>query len=102
MTKLEKRPKTEADLFQQALDLSGRSPDHSIALAKCLAELHGRDRRELTRFIKVSTIGRRTAYFLLEIGQKLREVRVSKTRLERIGWTKLQIIARHVTRENAG
>lgn len=40
-------------------------------------------------------------YYLAEVGEKLKRMRVRKAQLERIGWTKLQIIAKNLNRKNA-
>jgi hypothetical protein len=51
-----------------------------------------RGRAEFQRLISTAALKRRTAYYLLEVGQLIREGWLSASRAERIGWTKLQII----------
>jgi hypothetical protein len=45
-------------------------------------------------------LGRRKAYYLVEISRKFEPLPISWARLKKIGWTKLQIIGRLVTKDN--
>jgi hypothetical protein len=45
-----------------------------------------------------SGMSRRRFYYLLKVGQFLREWDVSRVESEEIGWTKLQIVADHIER----
>ena len=46
-------------------------------------------------------MSRRRLYYLLEVGQFIRDRKISQADAERVGWTKLQIIARHVSQSGA-
>jgi hypothetical protein len=46
-------------------------------------------------------MGRRKAYYLLQLGQRLKGLRLPEKRLSAIGWTKLQVISDHLTPQNA-
>lgn len=81
-------------LVRRALGLAAEEKDRSIELAQCLAEIQAE--QPLTDFIRRSGISRRKAYFLAEIGRKLTDVDATVDRLTKIGWTKLQIVLRHV------
>ena len=43
-------------------------------------------------------MSRRRLYYLLEVGQFIRDWKISQDAAEKVGWTKLQIIARHVSK----
>src|SRR5688572_14639298 len=90
-----------ADLMNRALHLSAQPQDQTLELARCLADLHARDSRHLKAFLERSGIKRRKAYYLVNIGQQLAGIRGPKGRLKKIGWTKLQVIAGKITKENA-
>lgn len=45
-------------------------------------------------------VGRRKVYYLLELREKLQRIPAQPEQLVRIGWTKLQVIADHLTPEN--
>lgn len=47
-------------------------------------------------------IARRKAYYLVEIDKTFGDLSVDRERLNRIGWTKLQILAGRVDRRNVG
>ena len=94
MTRLEK-------LLQTAVKLSARPDDTFLDLARALAAIYAQDKALLGRFIAESGIGRRKAYYLLELGKRLADLGVPDKRFEKIGWTKLQIIGKHLTRRNA-
>lgn len=81
-------------LIRHALELATEDKDRSIELARYLAEIQAM--QPLTDFIRHSGISRRKAYFLAEIGRKLTAVDATVDRLTKIGWTKLQIVLRHV------
>ena len=42
----------------------------------------------------------RKAYYLAEIDRRFRKLGVDRTRLRKIGWTKVQMIGRHVNNTN--
>jgi hypothetical protein len=51
--------------------------------------------------LKLGGIKRRKALYLVEIDRKLGGLSLDKQRLDRIGWTKTQIIAGHIDAQNA-
>ena len=89
------------DVLQRALDLSSRPDDNFPELARCLATLHDHAFPTWKRFLEASGMGRRKAYYLVEIGNIFERLQVPEARLRKIGWTKAQIIGRHITRANA-
>lgn len=50
--------------------------------------------------VKLTGIGMRKAYYLAEIDRRFRKLGVDRNRLRAIGWTKLQIIGRHIDKIN--
>lgn len=90
-----------ADQFGKALELASQPGDQRIELAICLARLYKKDPSALQLFIAESDVSRRVAYYLLEVGKVLSGLRISKARLNRIGWTKLQVIGKYLTADNA-
>ena len=94
MTRIEK-------LLQTAVKLSARPDDTFLALARSLAAVYAHDKALLGRFIEQSGMGRRKAYYLLDLGKRLAELGLPDKRLQKIGWTKLQVVGKHLTRRNA-
>ena len=72
-----------------------------LDLSRKLELLHRRHRDEFQDLIHEGALTRRTAYYLRDVGQLIRRLKLSKSEAERIGWTKLQIIGKHLTPKNA-
>lgn len=87
--------------FDKAVVLASRPDASHVDLALALAFVRGQGRGKLKRFAEKSGMILRKVYYLAEVGGKLKQVRGRKAQLERIGWTKLQIIAKDLNRENA-
>ncbi len=68
-----------------------------FALAQTLTKLHEREPAALRDLPDRSRLSRRRMYYLLQTGELIRARGISKATAEYIGWTKLQMIARHVT-----
>ena len=88
-------------LLRKAVELSARPEDTFLALARALAAIYAQDKSLLGRFIEQSGIGRRKAYYLLDLGKRLADLGLPDKHFEKIGWTKLQIIGQKLTRRNA-
>ena len=88
-------------LLRKAVELSARPEDTFLALARALAAIYAQDKSLLGRYIAESGIGRRKAYYLLDLGKRLADLGLPDKRFEKIGWTKLQIIGKQLTRRNA-
>lgn len=67
-------------------------------LATKLAKLHESDPSTLRDIPEQTGMSRRRLYYLLEVGRLLSDQQISKPDAEAVGWTKLQIIARHLSR----
>ena len=94
MTRIEK-------LLQTAVKLSAQPDDTFPGLARSLAAIYAQDKALLGRFIEQSGMGRRKAYYLLDLGKRLADLGLPDKRFEKIGWTKLQIIGKKLTPRNA-
>jgi hypothetical protein len=73
----------------------------SFAQASDLAALHKRERAEFNDLIDKGHLKLRTAYYLRRVGELLKTGAITPTDAERIGWTKVQIIADKITGKNA-
>jgi len=72
-----------------------------VEISQLLLELYEADPE---KFQKVSTslgIGLRKAYYLVQVARSFQGLAISKDRLRRVGWTKLQIISPHITSKSA-
>ena len=82
-------------LKKQALALAVKPTKSFHAFARALWAAHSQDRGFMHEVEKVAGIKRRSLFYLLNVGEFLDEYDVSEEQAERIGWTKLQIIARY-------
>ena len=88
-------------LLRKAVELSAQPDDTFPGLARALAAIYAQDKALLGRYIAESGIGRRKAYYLLDLGKRLADLGVPDKRFQKIGWTKLQIIGKKLTPRNA-
>ncbi len=86
--------------FYQALLLIDRFKDKFLELAALLHELHENEADDFKTLISIRQLGRRKGYYLVEIHRAFGDYKDVPPRLNKIGGTKLQIIAKHVTPEN--
>jgi hypothetical protein len=93
-------PKEKDTIFQQALLLVAQVNDKFFTLAKLLRLLHDEDYEWFVALANMPQLGRRKAYYLLQIEQVFGGLPILPSRLNKIGWTKLQVIAEHVTEAN--
>jgi len=82
-------------LKQQVLALAVKPTKSFHAFARALCAAHDEDRAFLHEVERVAGIKRRALFYLLNVGKLLDAYDVSEEHAERIGWTKLQIIARY-------
>jgi hypothetical protein len=87
------------ELYDRALALSSDAEDKFLDLGRSLRQLLDRDPALFQQVVK-KRLGRRTAYYLVEVSRKFEPLPISRARLKKIGWTKLQIIGQHVTKDN--
>jgi hypothetical protein len=92
-------PSTEA-LYEKALELFAKVPDNFLDLGRALRQLQDRDLELFQKFVAKTGIGRRKAYYLVEISRTFEPLEVSRARVHDLGWTKVQLIGKHVTQDN--
>jgi hypothetical protein len=88
------------ELYDRALALSSDVEDKFLELGRSLRQLLDRDPPLFQQVVKKRGLGRRKAYYLVEVSRKFEPLPISRARLKKIGWTKLQIIGQHVTKDN--
>ena len=84
----------------RALDLIVHLDDEFLELASLLRQLQEKKPDDFKALIAIPELGRRKGYYLVEIDRAFANLGVPPQRLTKIGWTKLQLIARHVTPDN--
>ena len=87
------------ELYDRALALSSDVEDKFLELGRSLRQLLDQDPPLFQQVVK-KHLGRRKAYYLVEVSRKFEPLPISRPRLKKVGWTKLQIIGRHVTKDN--
>lgn len=92
---------TNAKIYQRAMALADHGKPPSIELAGVLYQLQQNEPEQFKLFIENSPVSRRTAFYLAEVGKCLAPLRRPSSRLEAIGWSKIQVIAKHLTQRNA-
>lgn len=85
------------ELYAKALELSANIPDNFMELGRALAQLYDLDPELFRRLASTSNMGRRRAYYLVEVSRTFEPLATPCDRLRKIGWPKLQLIAQHVT-----
>jgi hypothetical protein len=88
------------DLVISVKDLSGNVDETFLELGRALRELHEREPQQFSDIVTKSGLGRRKAYYLVDISRAFDPLEVSRAKLKEVGWTKLAMIAKRVTQEN--
>jgi len=89
------------ELYDRAMALPSDVEDKFLELGRSLRQLLDRDPSLFQQVVKKRGLGRRKAYYLVEVSRKFEPLPISRVRLKKIGWTKLQIIGEHVTKDNS-
>jgi hypothetical protein len=84
-------------LYDKALELSDDVPANFLELGEALAQLYDLDPELFRQVAAKSNMGLRKAYDLVEISRTLEPLTIPRDQLRKIGWPKLQLIAKHVT-----
>lgn len=87
-------------LAAKAMQMANAVDEHFLELAKTLRELQDTDPDEFTRVVNNSGLGKRKAYYLVGIDRTFSKIPVPKLRLKKIGWTKLNVLTRAITKAN--
>lgn len=85
------------ELYDRALALSSEVEDKFLELGRSLRRLLDRDPSLFQQIVKKGRLGRRKAYYLVEVSRTFEPLAIPRDQLRKIGWPKLQLIARHVT-----
>jgi hypothetical protein len=89
------------DLFDRALELSTEVDENFLDLGKYLRQLHERDPEMFHKVVKKSDIKPRKAYYLVEISKAFDGLPIPKSRLRKLGWTKLALMTKQINKGNA-
>lgn len=92
---MKKKPWQQLDKYYN--DIIG---DDFLQAAKYFRKLQDEAPEKFASVAKHCGIDRRTAYYWAQIDRTFEALGVDEMRLSRIGWTKLQIIAKHIDQEN--
>jgi len=84
-------------LYDKALELSANVPDNFMELGRALAQLYDRDRDLFRQLAAKLDVGLRGAYYLIEVSRTFEALAIPRDQLGKIGWPKLQLIAKHLT-----
>jgi hypothetical protein len=88
------------DIYGRAKELTKNVEDNFLDLARTLRQLKNRDPALFTDLWKKTNLGRRKAYYMIEIDETYGQLPIPRSRLKKLGWTKLQIIRKHVNADN--
>jgi hypothetical protein len=84
-------------LYEKALELSANDPDSFLELGRVLGQLYDRDPNLFRQLAAKSNMGLRKAHDLIEVSRTFEPLAIPRDRLRKIGWPKLQLIAKRVT-----
>ena len=84
-------------LFDKAMELSANVPENFMGLGRALAQLYDLDRDRFRQLAARSNMGLRRAYHLIEVSRTVEALAIPRDQLGKIGWPKLQLIAKHLT-----
>jgi hypothetical protein len=84
-------------LYERALELSANVPDNFVESGRALSQLYDLDRNQFRQVAAKSNMGLRRAYHLIEVSRTVETLAIPRDQLSKIGWPKLQLIAKHMT-----
>ena len=73
------------ELYDRALALSSDVEDKFLELGRSLRQLLDRDPDLFQQIVKKGRLGRRKAYYLVEVSRKFEPLPISRARLKKIG-----------------
>jgi hypothetical protein len=88
------------DLYAKALELAAQGDEAFLELAKALRQLQDRDPELFNKAMQKAKLGRRKAYYLVDVSRGFDGLPIPKSRLRKVGWTKLGMMAKHVDKAN--
>ena len=83
-------------LMRKALQLAKSPRIEFLDLAHSIRAIRDLKEGHLQTFLETSGMKPRKAYYLAEISELVDQLNLPKKRLERIGWTKLPVLAKHL------
>ncbi|MBS0250972.1 MAG: hypothetical protein JSR78_07895 [Proteobacteria bacterium] len=92
---MKKKPWQQLDKYYT--DLIG---DEFLMKARYFRKVQVETPEQFDSIAKHCEVERRTAYYWAEIGRAFGDLEVDEKRLSRIGWTKAQIIAKHINQDS--
>jgi hypothetical protein len=93
----EKMTKGTDALYEKALELSANVPANFVELGRALIQLYDRDPELFRQLAARSNMGLRRAYYLIEVSRAIEALAIPRDQLGKIGWPKLQLVAKHLT-----
>jgi hypothetical protein len=87
-------------LFDEALGLSANVSDNFMELGRALAQLYDLDRDRFPELAVRSNVSLRGAHQLIQFSRTFEALAIPRDQLHKIGWPKLQLIAKHLTPSN--
>ena len=91
---------SKQETFDRAVRLAARLDDDFIELGRLLKRLQERDHELFKQVCEETHLDRRKAYYLIQIARQVEGLPIPRERLARIGWTRMQLVADQLTREN--
>jgi len=93
-------PLSTEEIYEKALMMSKNVEDNFLDLGRQLRQLQDREPELFQKIVESSDLGLRKAYYLVEISKTFDPLPISRARLRKLGWTKCQMIGKHVTKDN--
>ena len=93
-------PPDPKDLYAKAVQMAKNLDDTFLDLGRALRQLLDKEPDKFRDVWQKSNLGRRKAYYLVEVSRAFDSLPIPKARLKKIGWTKLSLLAKHVTKDN--
>ncbi len=93
-------PLSNETIYKRTLELSADVEDNFLELGRALRQLLDRDPELFQQVVNQTNLGLRKAYYLVEVSRVFDPLPIPRARLRKIGWTKLQMIAKQVTLDN--
>lgn len=93
--------KSNDALYAAAKEMSSNVDDAFLDLGNALRQLQDREPDMFHKLYETTDLGRRKAYYLVEVSRTFAGLPVPKARLKKVGWTKLQLLGKHINKDNA-
>jgi len=91
---------SKQETFDRAVRLAARFDDDFMELGRLLKRLQERDHELFKQVCGETHLDRRKAYYLVQIARRVEGLPIPRERLARIGWTKMQLVADQLMRQN--